>query len=57
MMGCYKEGVIDICKDSVFRYHVINLLKLDDVCLLKDLHSEVLISLLVFSQSYSSKRP
>jgi hypothetical protein len=56
-MECYKEGVIDVCEDSVFRYHVINLLELDDVCLLKDLHSEVLIRLLVLSQSHSSKRP
>ncbi len=56
-VGAYEEGVIDISENCVFRYHVINLLELDDICLLKNLHSEELIGLLILGQTHSSKRP
>jgi hypothetical protein len=56
-IGSYKERVIDVCEDGVLGYHVINLLKFDDVCLLEDLHSEELIGLLILGQTHSSKRP
>jgi hypothetical protein len=49
--------VVDVCEDGVLRYHVINLLELDDICLLEDLHGEVLVGLLVLGQTHSSKRP
>jgi hypothetical protein len=48
--------MVDVSEDSVFGDNVIDLLELDDVCLLENLHSKVLASLLVSAQAHSAER-
>ena len=55
MGATYEEGVIDVGQNCIFGDNVIHLLELDDICLLEDLHCEVLASLFITRQPYSSK--
>lgn len=43
----YQEGMVYISENCVLRDNVIDLLQLNNVCLLQDLHSKVLSRFLV----------
>lgn len=53
----YKERVIDIGQNCVFRDDMIYLPQLYDICLLQSLHCRVLTSLFVLCKHYPAERP
>jgi len=52
----YQEGVVDVGENGVLRDNVVNLPELDDIGLLQTFHGEVLSSLLVLGEQYTTKR-
>lgn len=51
----YKEWVVDVSEDCVFRYDVVNLSELDDIGLLQTFHGKVLSSFFVLGEQYTTK--
>ena len=48
--------MINVSKNCVLGDNVVDLSKLDDICLLQTLHCEVLLRLTVLREQHSSKR-
>ena len=51
----YQEWMIDIGENGIFRDNVIDLLQLDDIRLLQDLHCEVLPRFLVPAEAHTTE--